>query len=493
MATDPSNVYVCDSCGYRYDVAAHGGVDAEALPDDWACPGCQAEKDHLQVEVPPDDDLVEHESADDESGHVSGQVQPLRTDSGRTDVSTLYNRYKAGELTPQPDFQRYVVWPNQKQSRLIESLLLKLPIPTVYLAEIEDGKSVVVDGQQRLTSIFRFLDGQYALTGLNALKDLEGLRFDKLDKSLQRLLQKTQLFTVELTEDNETDAKYLLFARLNEGAVPLNAQELRNCVYYGPYNDYVKRLSENSYFRRLLKIREPHKRMVDVELTLRFLAFYHQKYLNHPDKKTGEFLDEQMRLGRAYTAPKLRQGEDAFKAATEMAWEIFGTQAFKPFIRGTEAKPSGRWDSKNNRALMDVTLFGFTQYPKGPLLMRKAEIRDMAADLLGDNDEFRDLISQTISEQKRVKRRFEIWLSALDEVMKGTEQGPRLFTYAVKKQLYESDPTCRFCRGQIESMDDAHVDHILPFAAGGKTETSNAALAHRYCNCAHATAAQLQV
>jgi len=398
-------------------------------------------------------------------------------------VATLRDRYKKGRLDPQPHFQRYEVWTPQTNSRLVESLLLDLPIPIIYFAQEEDESTIVIDGQQRLMAIYRFLDNEYALKGLGPLKKgLEGKKFNQLPEQLQERIEQFQLSTVEILKESDPLVKFDMFERLNMGATKLNDQELRNCIYRGPFNDFLRDLaSEPDFRKRLLKLNKPHKRMTDVELVLRFLAFWEQTYLKHPDKKTKEFLNVQMELGANWKAPKYKKAKSAFKQAVASVWTVCGEKAFKRFAPGDEDDPNGSWERTNNRALMDVQLYGFTKYPRGVVTQRADTIRERAVELMS-TAEFSDLIRHTISEQKRVERRFRLWLDMLEDVLGDSSQGPRLFSRAVKKELYQADHVCAECKQEIQSIDDAHVDHKLAYSKGGKTAKANAALAHRYCN-----------
>ena len=157
----------------------------------------------------------------------------------------------------------------------------------------------------------------------------------------------------------------MLFQRLNEGSISLNDQELRNCVWRGAYNEMLKQLSEEASWRKLMNLKKRHPRMVDVELVLRYMAFHEQSYMAHPDKKTGQFLDKQMSIGASYSAKQEAAAKKDFKTAVELAQTLFGERACRRFVAGTEEAPGGRWDTKINRALMDVKLGASKDTAKG--------------------------------------------------------------------------------------------------------------------------------
>lgn len=264
----PINLYACDSCEWIYRPEDHGGLDLDDQAEGWTCPGCGADRDHLQILVPPDDDLVDAAGDEEEDSIQSVDIlkgRVIYTKSAQPNVATLRDRYKRGRLDPQPEFQGYEVWTPQKNTRLIESILLDLPIPIIYLAQEPDDSTIVIDGQQRLMAIFRFLDNEYALKGLGPLKkSLEGKKYKELSEQLQERIEEFQLSTVEILKESDQLVKFELFERLNLGATSLNDQELRNCIYRGKFNEFLKELANELDFRkRLLKLNKPHKRMTD--------------------------------------------------------------------------------------------------------------------------------------------------------------------------------------------------------------------------------------
>jgi rubredoxin len=488
------NVYECDVCGYRYDPARHDDVDLDDQPE-WECPDCQAERDHFQIFVPPSDDLAEADDQDGADEHnepkLSPDVRAIYRERSEPDVSSLKRRYDKGRLNPQPDFQRYQVWSKKKNSRLIESMLLDLPLPMLYFAQQESGPTVVIDGQQRLMAIFDYLDGRYALTGLGPFRDdLEGKKFADLPEDLQERIEDFKLTIVEILKESEETIKFDLFERLNTGAVSLNEQELRNSVYRGDYNDLLKRLAANETLRKMLNLKKAHPRMADVEFVLRFMAFRDQTYLKHDDKNTGRFLNRTMEKEKlaydtdpAKAKKAARKAEADFKLALANVKTVFGEgKAFRRFSAGDPKNPKGGWEKKINRALMDVELYTFSKYERGVVTKNRDAIYDLAVELMGENTEFADLIRHTISEKKRVIARFRIWEDALDQLLAEEDLGPRRYTADTRERLYEQDPKCAICGQRIVDIDDAHVDHVTPYVKGGATVDENAALTHRFCN-----------
>ena len=189
-------------------------------------------------------------------------------------VESLIDQIKGGTIflrpiSDRPGFQRRYVWSDTLASRLVESMLLNVPIPPCYLSQNNDFELDVIDGQQRLYSIYRFIDNQFAFSGLEVLKDLNGLRFHKLPPKMQRQLNTHTLRLVAVTNESHPEIKFDVFQRLNTNTVPLNAQELRNCIYRGALNELLKDVVGYKPWLTILGKRQPDKRMRDEELALR--------------------------------------------------------------------------------------------------------------------------------------------------------------------------------------------------------------------------------
>lgn len=163
-------------------------------------------------------------------------------------VRSIREDIRSGRISLNIAYQRKYVWDSGKASRLIESLLLNVPIPVCYFAEDDDGVYEVIDGLQRLTTIKRFLDDEFALIGVSVLSELNGLKFSNLIPRDQRRLESRTIRCIVITADSHPDIKFDVFERLNTGAATLTAQELRNSVYRGPFNDSLKELAQKQYF-----------------------------------------------------------------------------------------------------------------------------------------------------------------------------------------------------------------------------------------------------
>lgn len=437
-------------------------------------------------EPPLDSEEVEEEVSDEQS---STNIFPKPSDP---EVRSLHSDYKDGTLILQPDFQRYYVWDIKKASRLIESALLDIPIPTIYTSEEPDGKQMVIDGQQRLLSFFQFIDGKFGdrdfkLAGLKAYKNLlEGKTFSEIgniDKKLQDKIKKYPLHTIMFKKESDPGLKYEIFERLNSGSVQLNHQELRNCTFRGRYNDLLKKLASMPDFLRLLGLEKPHSRMRDVELVLRFASFFHNTYIIYePPMKT--FLTDDMKKYQNINEEEAQKLTEAFKKSISVIKSMFGDNAFKRFNAGSANDKNGKWGTTFNASLFDVTMFLFAVYDKNALYRNLDRIKEALIYLMSENHDFIRSIEISTSSVEAVKTRFDLFKKEIDDIIVVRTSEPRLFSRNLKQALFDvpRNRTCPLCSNEIVSIDDADIDHIDQYWKGGRTIPENARLTHRYCN-----------
>ena len=430
------------------------------------------------------EELILEETVEEEQPiEIPPERRRVYADKNDRSIYELFRKFQRGDLILDPEFQRRYVWDNKKASLLIESVLLEVPIPVIYLAEEGDGKFTVIDGQQRLRSFFRFLNNEFKLRGLSVLSELNGKYFKDLDKEKQRKIEDTTLRVIEIRKESHSDVKFEIFERLNVGAVKLNDQELRNCIYRGRYNNLIKELAEDKDFLFLLGLKAPHKRMSDRELVLHFLAFYNQTYLKYkPPMK--QFLNREMENNKNISEDKINELRRVFKETVSMVKSVLGDKAFRRFIPGDEKDPNGKWEiRKINVGLFEIIMFGFSRYNKNQIIPLSDAIREELLHMMISDKEFIDSISGSgTTSTAKVTTRFKKWLDALEKIVGMPKTEPRTFSWELKRQLYEQNPVCAICGNKIMIIDDAAIDHIEHYWRGGKTIPSNARLVHRYCN-----------
>lgn len=440
------------------------------------------------------DQLIIEESEDNDNEQESIAVIPdMRQIDSQAYDDFIYNLHRAkqrGKLDIQPDFQRHYVWDSQKATSLIESALLKIPLPVVYLAEEENGKKSVIDGQQRLTSFFSFIEGyfpdgnEFRLRRMQVFTDLKGKTYNQLSEEFQSRIDECPIRTVTFKKSSQAELKFNVFERLNTGAMALNDQELRNCIYRGKYNVLLRELASDPDFKAIIGIEGNERRMLDVELVLRFTAFLNINYQNYkPPIKS--FLNEEMRERRNLSDDKAKDIRDAFKNSVSLVKSLLGPKAFRRYLPGTENNPKGGWEPQRfNASLYDILMFGFARKDKNLVMRNLDAIREAYIDLMTTDQEFIDSIMKSTSSLQAVTKRFDKWRNRLNAILDDDKSQDRCFTLAFKQKLFAQNPTCAICNQQIVSVDDAAVDHIEQYWRGGKTIDSNARLTHRYCNCA---------
>lgn len=247
-----------------------------------------------------------------------------------------------GDLELNPDFQRNFVWDRNRQSLLIESMLLGLPLPSIYLSQYDDGRLTVVDGLQRITTIRRFINNELRLTGLEYLKKCDGCTFKDLkDKNILSELQLRQFNQIQIgcfvIDYRSPDRlKFDLFRRLNTGGKPLNRPEIRNCLTRSEIQKRLKLMWDSEAFQKATDFGVKNNRMQAMDLVMRFL-FFRRSYLNGPFLegywgKIDNYLDD-------FTSDLNRSGIsdeeiEAFYMAMDNAYYLFGRNAFrKPSTR----------------------------------------------------------------------------------------------------------------------------------------------------------------
>jgi hypothetical protein len=392
-----------------------------------------------------------------------------------------------GELQLQPGYQRKYVMDVKLASKLIESVLMDVPIPVIYLAEEQDGTLSVIDGQQRLTSFISFLEGKFpngkdfALTGLKVMKELNRKKFSDLDKKHQKKIKNTTIHTIIIKRESHEQIKFEIFERLNTGSIKLNEDEIRNTIYRGNYINLLAELEDNETFHSLVQRDNFKKRMIYRGMILRFFALS-EKYIHYKNNMK-EFCNKELRDNRNMSQEKQKEYEERFKKCVDLVSIVFGDKAFRRFVPGNATNPHGEWvTSRINMALFDVQMCGFTLYSKHQVVAKSDEIREAMIKLMSYNDEFISAIENKTSDRVQLLKRFKIWFETLDTILGQPKNEPRVFSYQVKKRLFEQNPTCALCGQSIQLLDDAEVDHIRPYSLGGKTDLENAQLTHRYCN-----------
>jgi uncharacterized protein with ParB-like and HNH nuclease domain len=317
-------------------------------------------------------------------------------------IRSLADQIEDETLILADKFQRRRVWDDTKASRLIESLLLNVPIPVCYFAELEEGAYSVIDGQQRLTAIYRFLKNDFALRGLKVRPELNRKRYNQLDVSDKRLITSRTLRCIVILKESHPDIRFDVFEKLNTNSVKLNAQELRNSMFRGPFNDLLRELSEYKVFQHTRNVNDIDKRMHDCELILRFYAFHFR-----PSEYKGllaPFLDDYLRKGKSFDRTQIEQHRTLFKRVINDVYSVFKHQAFRRY--------SQVWEKFVNRAIYDVIMLSFAQIDSN-IIKEKKELIIESFQRLCQDPEFDQAITSGTQATRTVQLRLDKWRKSL--------------------------------------------------------------------------------
>jgi hypothetical protein len=331
---------------------------------------------------------------------IPPEQRRLHTETYDFTISTITDYLKANSIFV-PEFQRRYVWSDAQASRLIESLIIQCPIPVIYLSQEPDERMSVIDGNQRLRSLQRYLSNEFELSGLTAYPELDGLRFHQLDPRFQRHIVNRTLRCIVIMKDTHPQVKFDVFERLNTGAVKLTPQELRHGLYHGGLMKLIGKLAKDGSWRSLFSLSTDNKRMRMEEFVLRFFALHSD--FDRYKKPLSAFLNDFAEQHRELTDQQTHSLTDLFHRTVTALRATFGDYTFKIFDKGmAEISPF-------NAALFDAEIIAISR--GSPLLaqtsarVRKTILRDLAE--LFEDEEFQRAITRATSDEASLKRRVE--------------------------------------------------------------------------------------
>lgn len=315
-----------------------------------------------------DDDLVGGEESDasgldpegDEGAEIEVPFDPTKIDIivKPMTIGSLETRLENKELDLTPDFQRQAnVWNEKRKARLIESIFLRIPLPSFYFSEDEEGTYAVVDGLQRLCAIFHFMKPKaladatgvklppLVLQDLQYLKELNGKTFGELDRKFQRRISELEITANIIRANTPPAVKFNVFARLNQGGMPLNAQEIRNAIFPGQWRKKIKSFAESEAFKKATDGKVRTERQQDVELVLRFIALWQlgEPYERPAHQTLDEFLNEVVEAQLcSWPEAKWQEAEQALVHAINAARSVFGKHAFRKSVSWQRRRPINR-------------------------------------------------------------------------------------------------------------------------------------------------------
>lgn len=348
------------------------------------------------------------EDEEPEVKNIPPQQRKLHTETADYTVSTLFSLLTDGKIKI-PDFQRGYVWNRSQASRLIESLIIQCPIPVVYLSQEPNGDLIVIDGQQRLSSIKFFLNDAIALQGLTAYPELNEYTCSQLDPRILDHIKNRTIRCITILKDTHPQIKYDVFERLNTGSVKLNAHELRNGLNQGSFMRLVNTLSSSKDFKAASSTKKD-SRMKGSELVLRFFAFKENR--QNYEKPLSSFLDQFSSVHRNEADEVLDAWAEEFVRAKELCLQYFGTDAFKMYNQ--ELEKFGSFNS----AIFDAQMIGISECGNEKVLSGNADSMKVKSAFitLFDDTQFMASVQRATSDEVSVRRRIEKSIAAFSSI-----------------------------------------------------------------------------
>ncbi|SHN71699.1 DUF262 domain-containing protein [Desulfovibrio litoralis] len=321
----------------------------------------------------------------------------------RSDTRTIHDvcrRIDQNSYIMDPDFQRAFVWNSKKQSRLIESLLMRIPLPVFYLAERNDGKVIVIDGLQRLTTIHNFIRNKFSLSNLTkGNSPFKGKKFKDFSTKLQNRIEDTQLILYLLDEKVPERARLDIFERVN-GGTPLTRQQMRNCMYSGKGTKLLKTLAESNEFLLATDSGLGAKQMRDREVINRFMAFSlftYQEYKGEMDT----FLASALEKMNALEDATLLDLSNKFRISMSRCYKIWEKHSFRKHT-----------EEQTKKSVINIALFDVLSVIMSNELAQKYDSNPQDAQKkffkLCEDEIFMASISQFTNDLKQVNTRFEL-------------------------------------------------------------------------------------
>ncbi len=319
-------------------------------------------------------------------------------------IDLIVSRIKENEIDLEPDFQREHMWDSIRKSRLIESLLLRIPIPAFYVAADNEDRWKVVDGIQRMSSIDGYIRNDFPLRKLEYLGDFEGKRYESLPRAMQRRIRETELVVNVISPTTPIEVMFNIFLRINTGGVRLNSQEIRNALTPSHVRDYLKDLAQGKEFLRATENSIRPNRMADRECVLRFLAFHMDSWANYSTSTMdlNTYLSNAMEKLSGLKPDDLDQFAVGFKKAMDAGFHIFGPDTFR-------RRSSDNSRSPVNKALLEawgVALANCSPEQIDILVCRQDAVKEASVRLMSEDSDFVNAISYSTGNQKRVEKRF---------------------------------------------------------------------------------------
>ena len=363
-------------------------------------------------EIEPDQDSgVEPEQ--EESGAIKRPFDPekIKVRTLNVVVERIVSRVDHGEIDLAPGFQRKAgIWKADQKSRLIESLLLRIPIPVFYVAADRNETWSVVDGIQRTSTIYGFVKGKFCLTQLEYLRKFEGRSYEQLPRPMQRRIRETQIVVNVIEPGTPEEVMFNIFRRINTGGMMLNGQEIRHALHPGPIRAFLQELAESKEFLKATDHSIRTDRMMDRECVLRFLAFHIDRWEQYSANDLDGYLGLAMEKVNKLSSNSRNELSINFRRAMRASYKIFGNQAFRKPSAGAERR------RRISKALFEAWGVGLVRRSNDEikiLVNNREMIIEEFVSLVNNDQEFDTAITYSTGTPSRIRKRFQ----SIDELI----------------------------------------------------------------------------
>lgn len=394
-------------------------------------------------------------------------LEKLRTQDKILDLEQIQTSVNRGRIVLNPEFQRNYVYSEEKASSVIQSMLLGMPLGVIYFANI-DSKNLCVDGQQRLTSMLKFINNEFPLKKLDVLTELNGKRFNELEQDIQDTILEYPISTVHIKDCNYEQI-YFLYEKLNMGSEKLNAQEIRRCVYIGEFNWMLENIVSEGIVANILGDID-NKRLKRVETLLNALAVCDKLDYKTSRKK---LLNDYMQLHKNDTTQEVLRMRNQILKVFRLIEDVLGDRAFKY-----------KSQTNINNTLLYSIYYSFSSIDHQLIRENADVIREKLINIEAKDICLYNPNGNVNGDAKGIRysinKVYELIQDSL-EFIGATKQ--RNFPAEWRNILYEKqDGRCGICGQKILNISNAELDHIIPFSKGGDSNISNAQVTHMHCN-----------
>lgn len=363
-----------------------------------------------------EDDLPEEDNDDEpyEKDRLIYDPEKINIVTKEPTIEQLLRRINKEELDLAPDFQRHAnVWKNDAKSRLIESIIIRIPLPAFYVDATDEDKWLVVDGIQRLFTLKQFVnDKKLKLSGLEYLTNLEGKTYDELERRYQRRIEETQVTVYLIEKGTPPEVKYNIFKRINTGGEPLSPQELRHALNPGKAIKLLSKLAASSEFKQVVNLSEKKKmRMDDQEFILGFFAFKLTSYKECQDNSRDLFLTQALAKANNLSESELNKLESDFKKVMVAAFDIFGNNAFR------KLSSSAKKQQPLNKSLFEAWSVNLSQLSDDEINLIKARKQNLIDRFINYVDNDRDFFKSISQAAEKVQYRFSTIEKIIREIL----------------------------------------------------------------------------